>query len=68
MAATTITRTEQVLAAARATRAAIVDLEVEQLVQAVEWAELHPGEPVDETVPWAERELEVAGPGCTDGR
>ncbi len=64
MAATTITRTEQVLAAARETHAAMVDLEVEQLVQAVEWAELHPGEPVDESIPWAERELEVAGPGA----
>ena len=44
MAATTITRTEQVLAVARATRSAITELEVEQLVQAVEWAALHPGD------------------------
>src|SRR3954447_21213799 len=64
MAATEATRTEQELAAARATRAAITDLEVEQLLQAVEWAHLHPGDPVDETVPWAERDLEVAGDGA----
>src|SRR5215218_4024515 len=64
MAATTTTRTEQVLAAARANRSAATDLEVERLLLAVEWAELHPGEPVDESVPWAERELEIAGEGA----
>src|SRR5215218_10160096 len=64
MAATEIARTEQVLAAARATRAAIVDLEVEQLVQAVAWAELHPGEEPDEGVEWAMRPLELAGDGA----
>src|SRR4051794_18629526 len=64
MAATPMTRTEQVLAAARATRSAITDLEVEQLAQAVQWAQLHPGELVDESVPWTERDLEVAGPGA----
>src|SRR5215218_8946694 len=64
MAATTTTRTEQVLAAARANRSAATDLEVERLLLAVEWAALNPGEPVDETVPWAERELEIAGEGA----
>src|SRR5918994_5653050 len=64
MAATTITRTDQVLAAARATRSAITDLQVEQLLQALEWAQLHPGDPVDVSVPWGERELEVAGDGA----
>src|SRR6478735_1427888 len=64
MAATESTRTEQVLAAARATRAAIVDLEVEQLVQAVEWAALHPGEEPDTSVEWAMRPLELAGEGA----
>src|SRR6478736_6506417 len=64
MVATTTTRTEQVLAAARANRTAITELEVERLLLAVEWAELHPGDEVDESVPWAERELEVAGEGA----
>src|SRR6478735_12637006 len=64
MAATTITRTEQVLAAARANRSAMTQLEVERLLLALEWAELHPGDEVDESVPWAERELEIAGEGA----
>src|SRR6478735_1816586 len=64
MAATTITRTEQVLAAARANRSAMTELEVERLLLALEWAELNPGDDVDETVPWAERELEIAGDGA----
>jgi hypothetical protein len=64
MAATTIARTEQVLAAARATRAAIGDLEVEQLAQAVEWATLHPGEEPDPAMDWAMRPLELAGDGA----
>ena len=61
MAATTTTRTEMVLAAARANRSAMTDLEVERLLLALEWAELYPGDEVDESVPWAERELEIAG-------
>ncbi|GAA4375312.1 HNH endonuclease signature motif containing protein [Nocardioides caricicola] len=64
MAATTITRTEQVLAAAHATRSTITSLEAEQLVQAVQWAELHPGDVVDESVPWGDRDLEIAGDGA----
>ena len=64
MAATTTTRTTQVLAAARANRRAVTDLEVERLLLAVEWAALHPGADVDESVPWADRDLEVAGPGA----
>src|SRR6478736_7150984 len=59
----TLTR-EQVLEAARDTRAAITSLEAQQLTQAVAWAVLNPGDPVDETVPWGERELEVAGDGA----
>src|SRR6476660_8022072 len=49
MAATTTTRTEQLLAAARANRSATTELEVERLLLAVEWAE---------------RELEIAGEGA----
>ncbi|WP_243057029.1 HNH endonuclease signature motif containing protein [Nocardioides sp. SR21] len=64
MAATTTTRTELVLAAARATRSAIADLEAEQLVQALEWAALNPGDVVDQTRSWEERDLEVAGDGA----
>jgi hypothetical protein len=64
MAATETTRTQQVLAAARATRKSITDLEVEQLTHALDWARLHPGDPVDETIPWGERDLQVAGDGA----
>src|SRR5215218_2210550 len=59
----TLTR-EQVLKVARKRHAAAVKAEVDKLQLAVEWAALHPGEPVDESVPWAERDLEVAGPGA----
>jgi hypothetical protein len=64
MAATDTTRTAQVLTAARATRKSITDLEVEQLTHALEWARLHPGDPVDESIPWGERDLQVAGDGA----
>src|SRR3954451_12100132 len=64
MAATTITRTELVLAAARANRTETTELEVERPLLALEWAELHPGDDVDETVPWAERDLKIAGEGA----
>src|SRR6478672_2739271 len=64
MAATTTTRSELVLAAARSNRSATTELEVERLLLALEWAELHPGDEVDESIPWAERELEIAGDGA----
>ena len=63
MAGTSTVTPEQVLAAARATRAAIADLEVEQLVQAVQWADLHPGEEPDPS-DWACHPVEVAGEGA----
>ena len=55
---------EQVLEAARIRHAAAVQAEIDKLRLAVEWAALNPGEPVDESVDWAERDLEVAGPGA----
>ena len=69
MAATTITtreatREEQVIEAARATRDAMTGLEVELLLQAVAWVELHPGDEVDTSVEWGMRELEIAGDGA----
>ena len=59
-----VTREEQVIAAARATRDAMTGLEVELLLQAVEWVRLHPGEEVDTSVEWGMRELEIAGDGA----
>src|SRR5215218_11096413 len=59
----TLTR-EQVLKVARKRHAAAVKAEIDKLQLAVEWAALNPGDPVDETVPWAERELEIAGDGA----
>ena len=47
-----VTREEQVIAAARATRDAMTGLEVELLLHAVAWVELHPGEEVDTSVEW----------------
>ncbi|MCA9573386.1 MAG: hypothetical protein KC656_36370, partial [Myxococcales bacterium] len=67
MAATTTrgnTRDQQVIAAARATRDAMTGLEVELLLQAVAWVELHPGDEVDTSVEWGMRELEIAGDGA----
>src|SRR3954454_18535809 len=63
--ATTATLTrEQVLAVARKRHEVAVKAEIDKLQLAVEWALLNPGEQVDETVPWAERDLEVAGDGA----
>lgn len=59
----TLTR-EQVLKAARKRQAAAIKAEIDKLQLAVEWAALNPGDPVDESVPWTERDLEVAGPGA----
>ena len=53
-----------VLTAVRDTHAAVASLEVDQLRLATEWALLHPGDVVDTTVPWHERELQVAGDGA----
>ena len=68
MAVTTTTRgnarEEQVIAAARATRDAMTGLEVELLLHAVKWVELHPGEEVDTSVEWGMRDLEIAGDGA----
>ena len=46
------TREEQVIAAARATRDAMTGLEVELLLHAVAWVELHPGRPGRHPVEW----------------
>src|SRR6478752_480179 len=64
MAATTITRSSQVLEAARSNARSITDLEIERLLLALEWADLHPGDDVDYTVSWTERDLEIAGDGA----
>src|SRR6478735_1933614 len=64
MAATTIARTDQVLEAARSNARSITELEIERLLLALEWAELHPGDDVDYSVSWTERDLEVAGDGA----
>jgi hypothetical protein len=66
-AADTITRdgrTDQVLAVARAVQADLNALEARRFEIAAEWAALHPGDEVDESVPWEERELEIAGDGA----
>ncbi|GAA4369848.1 HNH endonuclease [Nocardioides caricicola] len=59
----TLTR-EQVLKAARNRHEAAVKAEIDKLQLAVEWAELNPGDVVDETRSWEERDLEVAGDGA----
>ena len=64
MAATTISCTEQVLAAAQDNLRATTDLEIERLLLAVEWVELHPGEEPEPGAEWAMHELPVAGPGA----
>ena len=68
MAATTtstrMTREQQVIHTARATRDARDRLEVELLLAAVEWVRLHPGDQVDTTIEWGMRELEIAGDGA----
>src|ERR1044071_3205032 len=64
MAATTTTRTEQVLAAAQSNHRATTDLEIERLLLAVQWAALHPGEAPDPGAEWAMHELPLAGEGA----
>ncbi|WP_243058179.1 HNH endonuclease signature motif containing protein [Nocardioides sp. SR21] len=56
----TLTR-EQVLKVARQRQAAAVKAEIDKLQLAVEWAALNPGDVVDASRSWEERELEVAG-------
>ena len=64
MPAGTIPREHAVIDAARNIRAAITDLEVQQLLQAVEWVELHPGDEADTSTEWGMRDLEIAGDGA----
>ncbi|RYJ01491.1 MAG: DUF222 domain-containing protein, partial [Actinomycetales bacterium] len=64
MAATTITRTEQVLAAVQSNHRATTDLEIERLLLAVQWADLNPGEEPDPDAEWATHELPLAGQGA----
>ncbi|GAA1137379.1 HNH endonuclease signature motif containing protein [Nocardioides aquiterrae] len=64
MSIPSVTREQQVIDAARTTRAAITDLEIQQLRQAVEWVELHPGDQVDTSIAWGMRDLEIAGDGA----
>ena len=52
------------LDAARIATAQITELEATKFQYALLWAHLHPGDHVDPTVPWHERELEVAGDGA----
>ncbi len=59
-----VTREALVIDAARANRAAITDLEIQRLQLAVEWVLLHPGDEVDTSIPWAMRDLEIAGDGA----
>ena len=54
---------ESVLTAARDTAAVIADAQVEQLAQAVQWAELNPGDP-DPQIEWGMQPLELAGAGA----
>ncbi|WP_395656121.1 HNH endonuclease [Nocardioides sp.] len=55
---------ESVLTAAAATREAIADLEVQQLIQATDWVVLHPGEEVDTSIEFGMRDLQIAGDGA----
>ncbi|WP_395659832.1 DUF222 domain-containing protein [Nocardioides sp.] len=52
------------LTAAAATREAIADLEVQQLIQATDWVVLHPGEQVDTSIEFGMRDLQIAGDGA----
>jgi hypothetical protein len=44
--------------------AAVIEAEIRQFQMAVWWAEIQPGDAVDLSVPWADRELQVAGDGA----
>ncbi|HEU5038275.1 MAG TPA: hypothetical protein VFT70_14800 [Nocardioides sp.] len=64
MDTTSSTREQQVIDAARNTRRELSRLEVEQLLRAIEWVELHPGAEVDTSIEWGMRDLEIAGDGA----
>jgi hypothetical protein len=64
MPATTITPDAQVLAALRDNHHAATALDIERLVLAVQWAQLHPGEVPDPAIEWSMRPLELAGDGA----
>ena len=64
MSTRSATPEQQLIDAARATRGAITDFEIQQLQQAVRWVELHPGDEVDTSVEWGMRDLEIAGDGA----
>ncbi|WP_345524339.1 DUF222 domain-containing protein, partial [Nocardioides conyzicola] len=53
-----------VLTAVATNLKAVIQAEVRQLQMAVWWAELHPGDKVDLAIPWADRDLQVAGDGA----
>ena len=55
---------DRVLGAALTVRADPDALEARRFELATEWAALHPGDEVDNDLPWEERELEVAGDGA----
>lgn len=55
---------EQVLREAADNLDLLLYAEARQLEIAVAWAELHPGDEVDEAVPYGDRELQVAGDGA----
>ena len=42
----------------------ITELEAQKFQFALLWAHLHPGDQIDTTIPWEERDLEVAGDGA----
>jgi hypothetical protein len=64
MAVDTVTRERAVIDAARARQATINHAEIDKLLLAVEWVELHPGDEVDTSVEWGMRDLEIAGDGA----
>ncbi|HEY0953058.1 HNH endonuclease signature motif containing protein, partial [Nocardioides sp.] len=55
---------DRVLGAARGIRADLDALEARRFEIATEWAELHPGDDVEDGAAWEERDLEIAGPGA----
>ena len=55
---------DRVLAAVTAVHDQVRELEAHEFLLATEWAGLHPGDEVDTSIPWAERDLEVAGDGA----
>jgi hypothetical protein len=64
MSTTSITREHEVIDAARNRQATINHAEVDKLLLAVEWVELHPGDEVDTSIEWGMRDLQIAGDGA----